>query len=115
MAGLDPATQQPRVRAAEDIFPMLEASERNGQWRLAFIRLVPDEPEALRQRPLERSQARKRSLTARIPPNLETASAGDDHLDVIAFLQFQGIDHGLREANRKAVSPLGNSHRGLLK
>src|SRR5258707_7007124 len=84
---------------------------RNG---LAFIRLVPDEPKARRQGSLERSQARKRSLTARVPRNLETASASDDHLDIIAFLQFQDIDHGLGETNRKAVPPLGDLHRDFL-
>src|SRR2546421_11066627 len=84
---------------------------RNG---LAFIRLVPGEPEARRQGALKRSQTRKRSFAARVPHNLETASAGNDYLDVIAFLQFQSIDHSLGEANRKTVSPLGNLHRDIL-
>src|SRR5258706_13178503 len=81
------------------------------QRRLAFIRLIPGKPEARRQGALKRSQTRKRGFPARVPRNPETASAGDDHLDVIAFLQFQSVDHGLGETDCKAISSLGDWHR----
>src|SRR5918999_784887 len=77
---------------------------------LALIRLVPIEPEALRQRAPERAQPGKCLLTALVARDLETAHAGDHDLDVVALLQIERLDDHLGQANGEAVSPLRDLH-----
>jgi hypothetical protein len=57
-------------------------------------------------------QSLDRRFPAAVPANLELARAGYPHLDLIAFLEFQGVDDRGRQADGKTVSPLRNLHSG---
>jgi hypothetical protein len=41
------------------------------------------------------------------------AVPGGDHAQFVAFLEPKFIDESLRQSNRKAATPFGNSHRSL--
>jgi hypothetical protein len=51
-------------------------------------------------------QSLDRCLPATIPANLEFPGAGYPYLDLVAFLQLQGLDHSGRQPDSKTVSPL---------
>src|ERR1700733_12036258 len=78
--------------------------------KLPGIRLVPVELEVDRKPPAEPAQALEQFRTSGLARYGELMAAGDVDFDVVAFLQFQRLDHGGRKANGEAVAPFGDLH-----
>src|SRR5258708_29683048 len=57
----------------------------------------------------KRSDALQRTLAALVARNVESPFARDVDLNLVAFLQVQGLDNGSRKANRKAVAAPSSS------
>lgn len=73
---------------------------------LPFIGRNPVEGETGRKETAEFAQACDGCFPTAIATNLELPGAGYRHLDLVAFLQVEGVDHRDGQANGKTVSPL---------
>jgi hypothetical protein len=73
---------------------------------LLLIRFGPVEREAGRKRSAQLSQARKGSFASAVAVDFELARAGNADLDLVAFLQVEGLNHGGGQADGKTISPL---------
>lgn len=66
------------------------------------------EPETRRQRTAQTSKTRQRLFFAGVACNPELTCAGDPNLDPVTLFEIEGIDHGRRESNGQAFSPLAD-------
>src|SRR5450759_2074077 len=68
------------------------------------------EREARRQRAPQPPQAFDGLLPAAVTAHFEFSIRRDPNLDLIAFLEFQRVDHGGGKPHRQAVTPLCDLH-----
>jgi hypothetical protein len=76
----------------------------------SFMCFFAVEDESGREGTPELAQSLQSSLTALIAPDLEGTAADDSNLDIVALLELQRFDDSGWQADRQAVSPLGNLH-----
>jgi hypothetical protein len=68
------------------------------------------ERETSRQRAPQPPQALEGMLSAAVAAHFEFPIRRDPNLDLIAFLEFQRVDHGGGKSHRQAVTPLCDLH-----
>jgi transposase len=76
----------------------------------ALVRLVAAEAEARGQGAAERAQPLQRLLARAVALDAEGALARDLYLDLVAFLEAEGLHHRGGQAHRQAVAPLAHLH-----
>jgi hypothetical protein len=67
---------------------------------LPLIRGYPVESETGRKRTPKSPQSLERRFSASVTGNLELARTGNPDFDLVAFLEFQSLDHCSGQANR---------------
>jgi len=65
----------------------------------SFMSVFAVERKAGRQCPAQLAEPTQRPVSRSVAPDLELALAGNDDLDLVAFLQFQRLDHCGGKAN----------------
>src|SRR5580700_12221667 len=78
---------------------------------LPLIDFVAVEDESRREGTTELAQVLHSAPATFVAAHFKGFLPGDANLDVVAFFQFQRLDHRSGQSNRQAVSPLRNLHR----
>jgi len=73
---------------------------------LAGIRVCSIEDKPWRQRPSKLAQASQGAFPTLVAAHFEHASAHHPYFDLIALFEFKRLNHGDRQPNGQAVSPL---------
>ncbi len=76
--------------------------------KLPGIRLVPVELPVRWQAPTEGAQAFQQLLQSGLAGSGERTRIGDVDFYLVAFLQFERLDHGGGKPNGEAAAPFGN-------
>src|SRR5579872_3927675 len=77
------------------------------------MKFLAIEAEPLWQWETQRLQTLQRFFPPRVTRDLEFPVAGNGDFDVVAFLQLQGVDDRLRQADGETVAPFRDLHLGL--
>jgi hypothetical protein len=82
--------------------------------KLPGIRLIPVELEIGGKATAEGTKPLQQLLAARFARDAELPGAGDMDFNLIAFFEFESLDHNGGKTDGETVAPFGDLHPGLL-
>jgi hypothetical protein len=82
--------------------------------KLPGIRLISVELEIGGEATAEAAKPLQQFLARRFARDAESSGIGDMDFNLIAFFEFEGLDHDGRKTDSEAVAPFGDLHHTLL-